>query len=187
MSTTASTSSPASPAAPPRPDERIPLSSVPDVAKLFPPLIQDVLEDETARGDAGAYYDELEQLYWMYSGWEEVLENYKRDIQEYVAQEEQFNADEVRAAHGTMRDWGRVQARRPQLEDLRRELRIRARGPAGLAKLRELHFARHPVLDPAERLASLPSVRSRRVGFAKITLLLKNSVNALTGAPAIRL
>ncbi|KAL7341918.1 hypothetical protein BJY59DRAFT_638855, partial [Rhodotorula toruloides] len=185
MPPTASTSSPAPAATPPPPDERIPLSSVPDLVKLFPPLIQDVLGDETARGDAGAYHDELEQLYWMYSGWEEVLEDYKRDSQDYTAKEEQFNADEVRAAHGTMRDWGRVQARRPQLEESRRELRIRAQGPAGalsrptgtdtgfkgLAKLRESHLAQHPMLDPAQRLSALPSVNSRRGGFARLANL----------------
>ncbi|BGO89462.1 hypothetical protein NBRC10512_006650 [Rhodotorula toruloides] len=187
MPPTASTSSPAPAATPPPPDERIPLSSVPDLVKLFPPLIQDVLGDETARGDAGAYHDELEQLYWMYSGWEEVLEDYKRDSQDYTAKEEQFNADEVRAAHGTMRDWGRVQARRPQLEESRRELRIRAQGPAGLAKLRESHLAQHPMLDPAQRLSALPSVNSRRGGFARLANLVAKPLHALLGTSAVRI
>lgn len=78
MPSAASTSSAAPPRAPSPPDERIPLSSVPDLTKLFPPLLQDVISAEMDRDEEGAYYDEFEQLYWMYSGWEEVREDFER-------------------------------------------------------------------------------------------------------------
>ncbi|KAL7342353.1 hypothetical protein BJY59DRAFT_690238 [Rhodotorula toruloides] len=80
MPSTASTSShgPAPAPAPPPPDERMPLSSVPDLTKFFPPLIQDAICAEMNRGAEGAYYDEFEQLYWMYSGWDEVREDFER-------------------------------------------------------------------------------------------------------------
>ncbi|KAJ8295377.1 hypothetical protein OF846_001616 [Rhodotorula toruloides] len=79
MSLTPSTSSPTPAHAPPPPDERIPLSSMPDLTKFVPPLIQDAIENELDREDGGGYYDEFEQLYWTYSGWDEVREKFERD------------------------------------------------------------------------------------------------------------
>ncbi|BGO89519.1 hypothetical protein NBRC10512v2_001477 [Rhodotorula toruloides] len=131
MPSTASTSShgPAPAPAPPPPDERMPLSSVPDLTKFFPPLIQDAICAEMNRGAEGAYYDEFEQLYWMYSGWDE--------------------------------------------------------GPAGLAILRQRHFARHPMLRPEQRLVSLPSLQSRRDLWAEAAETIRSSLYKLVGRPVV--
>ncbi|KAK4332944.1 putative cellulose-binding protein [Rhodotorula toruloides] len=149
MPSTASTSSSPSrtPAtAPPPPDERIPLSSVPDVTKLFAPLIQEAIELELDGEEAAsAYYDEFEQLYWMYSGWDEEREDFEREwdpLMDWLRDYERRRFVAMRSAD--------VEARKSLAEEYGELapkfalMNARRRGPAGLAILRKRHFARHP-------------------------------------------
>ncbi|BGO89521.1 hypothetical protein NBRC10512v2_001479 [Rhodotorula toruloides] len=165
MPSTASTSShgPAPAPAPPPPNERMPLSSVPDLTKFFPPLIQDAICAEMNRGAEGAYYDEFEQLYWMYSGWDEVREDFERVWRPMIDEVEDY-LDLRFAARGGGNMELRAELARVEANLLPRatQVHLRRQGPAGLAILRQRHFARHPVLEPSRRLTALPSLRSRR-------------------------
>ncbi|KAJ8295370.1 Nucleoporin nup132 [Rhodotorula toruloides] len=135
MPSTASTLSPAPAQAPPPPDERMPLSSVPDLTKFLPPLIQDAIEAEMDRGEKSAYYDEFEQLYWMYSGWEEVLEQYERDEADIAQRLEAYNDAYQRmwvsGDAERMRIRARLTEQYPTLSQRCVELAQREKGPAG--------------------------------------------------------
>ncbi|BGO89505.1 hypothetical protein NBRC10512v2_001463 [Rhodotorula toruloides] len=167
MPSTASTPSldPA-PAASPS-DERIPLSSVPDLTKLFAPLIQEAIELELDGEEASsAYYDEFEQLYWMYSGWDEEREDFERKWDPLM-------------------DWKGLMKESADLAPKFALMNGRPRGPAGLAILRKRHFARHPVLDPAQRLVSLPSLNSRRKPWNGLAESVKGAIHGLLGRPVL--
>lgn len=124
MPSTASTSSTAPAPAPPPHDERIPLSSIPDLMKLFPPVIQDAIETELKRSDRAAYYDEFVQLYWM--GWDEVREAFEREEAECVkrvkAFNETFDQTWVRAAPDRVQIRARLDEEYPALMQQREEL-----------------------------------------------------------------
>ncbi|BGP05948.1 hypothetical protein JCM10049v2_001767 [Rhodotorula toruloides] len=151
MPSTASTPSldPA-PAASPS-DERIPLSSVPDLTKLFAPLIQEAIELELDGEEASsAYYDEFEQLYWMYSGWDEEREDFERKWDPLMDWVRDYSQRRFVAMRSMDRDAQKGLMK--ESADLAPKFALmngRPRGPAGLAILRKRHFARHPVLDPA--------------------------------------
>ncbi|BGP60123.1 hypothetical protein NBRC10512v2_001431 [Rhodotorula toruloides] len=145
MSLMPSTSSPTPAHAPPPPDERIPLSSMPDLTKFVPPLIQDAIENELDREDGGGYYDEFEQLYWTYSGWDEVREKFERDwdpLMDWVRDYSQrrfvaMGSMDRDAQKGLMMEYAEL-APKFKFANLCR------RGPAGLAILRRRYFDRNP-------------------------------------------
>ncbi|BGO97591.1 hypothetical protein RTBOTA2_001666 [Rhodotorula toruloides] len=177
MPSPASTSSPAPSPSPPPLDERIPLSSVPDSTKLFPPLIQDAIKAEMDLKEEGAYYDEFEQLYWMYSGWEEVLEDYNHDCEAFYKQRQEYSDKYGGRAESMSRDEFReAAAALDKLKQLLAELDARIKGPPGLACLRKRHFKRFPILNPEQRLVALPSMRSRRTTAQQIVQLVKTSL-----------
>ncbi|EMS25130.1 nuclear pore complex subunit Nup133, putative [Rhodotorula toruloides NP11] len=113
----------------------MPLSSVPDLTKFLPPLIQDAIEAEMDRGEKSAYYDEFEQLYWMYSGWEEVLEQYERDEADIAQRLEAYNDAYQRmwvsGDAERMRIRARLTEQYPTLSQRCVELAQREKGPAG--------------------------------------------------------
>ncbi|CDR42825.1 RHTO0S07e04522g1_1 [Rhodotorula toruloides] len=158
----------------------MPLSSVPDLTKFLPPLIQDAIEAEMDRGEKSAYYDEFEQLYWMYSGWEEVLEQYERDEADIAQRLEAYNDAYQRmwvsGDAERMRIRARLTEQYPTLSQRCVELAQREKGPAGLAILRRTYFARHPVLSPTTRLRSLSSMRSRRTALDSLASRFKTTV-----------
>uniref|UniRef100_A0A0K3CH84 BY PROTMAP: gi/342320531/gb/EGU12471.1/ Wsc4p [Rhodotorula glutinis ATCC 204091] n=1 Tax=Rhodotorula toruloides TaxID=5286 RepID=A0A0K3CH84_RHOTO len=171
MPSPASTSSPAPSPSPPPLDERIPLSSVPDSTKLFPPLIQDAIKAEMDLKEEGAYYDEFEQLYWMYSGWEEVLEDYNHDCEAFYKQRQEYSDKYGGRAESMSRDEFReAAAALDKLKQLLAELDARIKGPPGA------HFKRFPILNPEQRLVALPSMRSRRTTAQQIVQLVKTSL-----------
>ncbi|GAA6038938.1 hypothetical protein NBRC10512_006651 [Rhodotorula toruloides] len=188
MPSTASTSSHDPAPAPPPPDERMPLSSVPDLTKFFPPLIQDAICAEMNRGADGVYYDEFEQLYWMYSGWEEVREAFERVWRPMAVEWEEF-----RRRQSFVRSFGNAQARAALAHEYSgliaaaTRMSLLRQGPAGLAILRQRHFARHPKLNYARRLTSLPSLHSRRDTLQRIAETLRSSAHKLTGYPVLGL
>lgn len=87
------------------------------------------------RGDAGASYDEFEQLYWMYSGWGEVLEQFERDeadiAQRLDAYNEEFQRTWVSGDAERMRIRARLVEQYPSLSQRCVELAQREKGPAG--------------------------------------------------------
>ncbi|KAL7336332.1 hypothetical protein BJY59DRAFT_707347 [Rhodotorula toruloides] len=188
MSLMPSTSSPTPAHAPPPPDERIPLSSMPDLTKFVPPLIQDAIENELDREDGGGYYDEFEQLYWTYSGWDEVREKFERDwdpLMDWVRDYSQrrfvaMGSMDRDAQKGLMMEYAEL-APKFKFANLCR------RGPAGLAILRRRYFDRNPVLDEKKRLTSLPSLRSRRDGWAQVAEGIRSTVQGLFGKSALEI
>ncbi|BGP29987.1 hypothetical protein JCM10296v2_001739 [Rhodotorula toruloides] len=132
MPPTASISSHDPALAPPPPDERIPLSSVPDLTKLFPPLIQDAVCAEMDRKEEGAYYDEFEQLYWMYSGWDEVREDFERDWRSLIDEVQKYKRLWYAARNGGDMEV-RMEAARWEADLLPRATQVwlRQQGPAG--------------------------------------------------------
>ncbi|CDR42919.1 RHTO0S07e05490g1_1 [Rhodotorula toruloides] len=180
MPSTASTSSHDPAPAPPPPDERIPLSSVPDVTKLFPPLIQDAIEDELDRNGDSAYYDEFEQLYWMYSGWDEERESFEREWDPLMIRMRDYNRKHLLVMNtGNVKARARLADEDAALEPILAQMNLRRKGPAGLAILRQRHFARHSVLDPQRRLMSLPSIRSRRAKWTQVAEAIRSCVHGL--------
>ncbi|KAK4332908.1 Non-repetitive/WGA-negative nucleoporin C-terminal-domain containing protein [Rhodotorula toruloides] len=140
MPSTPSTPSRAPAPSPPPPDERMPLSSVPDLTKFFPPLIQDAICAEMSRGEEGVYYDEFEQLYWMYSGWDEVREDFER-VWRPILDEVQDYLDLRFAARGGGNVELRAELARVEADLLPRATQVclQRQGPAGLAILRQRH------------------------------------------------
>ncbi|BGP05947.1 hypothetical protein JCM10049v2_001766 [Rhodotorula toruloides] len=131
MPSTASTSSHDPAPAPPPPDERIPLSSVPDVTKLFPPLIQDVIEDELDRNGDSAYYDEFEQLYWMYSGWDEERESFEREWDPLMIRMRDYNRKHLLVMNtGNVKARARLADEDAALEPILAQMNLRRKGPA---------------------------------------------------------
>ncbi|EMS25169.1 hypothetical protein NBRC10512_003964 [Rhodotorula toruloides] len=131
MPSTASTSSHDPAPAPPPPDERIPLSSVPDVTKLFPPLIQDAIEDELDRNGDSAYYDEFEQLYWMYSGWDEERESFEREWDPLMIRMRDYNRKHLLVMNtGNVKARARLADEDAALEPILAQMNLRRKGPA---------------------------------------------------------
>ncbi|BGP05962.1 hypothetical protein JCM10049v2_001781 [Rhodotorula toruloides] len=188
MPSTATTSShgPAPAPAPPPPDERMPLSSVPDLTKFFPPLIQDAICAEMSRGEEGAYYDEFEQLYWMYSGWDKVREDFERVWRPLIDEVQKYKRLLYATGNGGNMEL-RAEVARWEADLLPRATQVclRRQGPAGLAILRQRHFARHPMLRPEQRLVSLPSLQSRRDLWAEAAETIRSSLYKLVGRPVV--
>ncbi|KAJ8295400.1 Nucleoporin nup132 [Rhodotorula toruloides] len=137
MPSTASTSSHDPAPAPPPPDERIPLSSVPDVTKLFPPLIQDVIEDELDRNGDSAYYDEFEQLYWMYSGWDEERESFEREWDPLMIRMRDYNRKHLLVMNtGNVKARARLADEDAALEPILAQMNLRRKGPAARCERR---------------------------------------------------
>ncbi|BGP05963.1 hypothetical protein JCM10049v2_001782 [Rhodotorula toruloides] len=178
MPSTASTSSPAPAHAPPPPDERMPLSSVPDLTKFFPPLIQNAICAEMSRGEEGAYYDEFEQLYWMYSGWDEVREDFER-VWRPMIDEVQDYLDLRFAARGGGNMELRAELARVEADLLPRatQVHLRRQGPAGIVNTQQnLSMFFSSLLSGTEM--RMPSTEQGEVVAARIA-------PALTDRPAL--